>query len=946
MSLADEHADRALQALAERSPDCARALEAAPAEVRAAARRVLACSDFVADALSRDEQLLPQLLARAAERFAGALPWPEARLQGVSADEAGFMDALRRWRRAELARIAWRDLAGWATLGETILDLSNAADTAIRAAHDYAWALLVERYGEPQTDDPEARRLIVIAMGKLGGQELNFSSDVDLIFLFAGHGETAGPEAVAHEEFFLKLGQRLIRYLDAPTLEGRAFRVDMRLRPFGASGPLVASTAAFEDYVERQGRDWERYAWIKARAITGAALYEQVYRASVRPFVYRRYLDFGVFEALRGMKALIEREVERRDLQDNIKLGPGGIREIEFIVQSLQLIRGGNERRLRSGSLMRMLPRLAGDRLLSPAVTTELAAAYDFLRRLENRLQMYRDQQTHALPVDAAARERLALAMELADWDELAATLAGHRQRVAAHFAALVQPDDATPRAGPLSQWLEGEAPRAELEARLVALGMEEAGTAAQLMHDLRGSALVRRMDETGRRRLFSLLGQVLEEVARSPGALAVLRRLLRVFEAIGARSAYFALLLENSVARRRLIELARHGDFLTAQIAALPLLLDELIDDRLFERLPARAELEQELAARLEDADSDDEEELVAQLRNFQRAAQFRIAVADLCGGLPLMSVSDRLTEVAELIVAEVLKLSWDFVTSQYGTPMCGDGAERRAVRLSAVGYGKLGGMELGYASDLDVVFLHDSSGARQETEGARSVDNQVFFIRFVQRMVHTLTMHSAAGRLYEVDMRLRPSGKGGMLITSIEAFEDYQQREAWTWEHQALLHARAVCGDAGLSERFAAVRTRILQQCVRRETLRAEVQRMRVRMRAELSAARQGEFDLKQDPGGIADIEFLAQYWALRWAAEYPPVAWYSDTIRELESVASANLVPQATIDVLTGAYRKYRERSHHRTIAGLTAVVPASDFAAERAAVTAIWSQAMEL
>jgi len=276
----------------------------------------------------------------------------------------------------------------------------------------------------------------------------------------------------------------------------------------------------------------------------------------------------------------------------------------------------------------------------------------------------------------------------------------------------------------------------------------------------------------------------------------------------------------------------------------------------------------------------------------------------------------------------------------------MCGQGEERREVRLCAVGYGKLGGMELGYSSDLDVVFLHDSTGPGQETEGTRSVDNQVFFIRFVQRMVHTLTMHSAAGRLYEVDMRLRPSGKGGMLITSVEAFEDYQQKEAWTWEHQALLHARAVCGDPMLRERFNAIRAHVLEKCVRRDTLRDEVQRMRVRMRTELSSARTGEFDLKQDPGGIADIEFLAQYWALAWAEKYPPVAWFADTIRELESVASAALVPQETIDVLTGAYRKYRECSHHRTIAGLPAVLPEGEFAGERAAVSAIWRSTMEV
>ena len=927
--------------LEERAPASSLLLKSAPAEMQEAGRRVFTGSDFVVDALARDEQLLPQLLALAPHRLAGALPLP------VAIDEAAFMDSLRRWRRAELTRIAWRDLAGWATLPETLLDLSNAADTAIRAAQEFAWSQLSGRYGAPAAENSQSQRLIVVAMGKLGGQELNFSSDVDLIFLFDAHGETSGARPLAHEEFFLRLGQLLIRFLDAPTAQGRAYRVDMRLRPFGASGPLVASAAAFEDYLERHGRDWERYAWIKARAITGAARYETLFRSCVSPFVYRRYLDFGVFESLREMKAMIEREVQRRELQDNIKLGPGGIREIEFIVQAMQLIRGGSERRLQSSSLLQTLPRLSGARLLPAAVTAELAAAYDFLRRLENRLQMYLDQQTHSLPTEALPRARIAAAMNCASWDELAAALEMHRQRVATHFAALVKSDrqDGT-QAAPLTALFEGDDARGALETRLAALGMPDAATAAQLLYDLSGSAMLRRLDEPGRRRLHALLGQLIAEVPALPDSLAVLRRLLRVIEAIGTRSAYFALLLENSIARRRLIELACHGDFLTAQIAAFPLLLDELIDERLFERPPGRAALAAELSERLTGVDDGDEERLVEQLRHFQRAALFRIAVADLLGTLPLMAVSDRLTEVAELIVGETLKISWNFVSAQYGTPMCGAGAERRAVRICAVGYGKLGGMELGYNSDLDIVFLHDSVGVGQETEGARSVDNQVFFVRFVQRLVHTLTVHSAAGRLYEVDMRLRPSGKGGMLITSIEAFEHYQRGEAWTWEHQALLHARAISGAPPLLERFSAMRARVLQQYVRRDTLRAEVARMRERMRSELSAAKSGEFDLKQDPGGIADIEFLAQYWALRWVSEYPPVAWFADTIRELESLASAVLIPQATIDVLTDAYRKYRERSHHRAIAGLPAIVPSSEFIAQRAAVTAIWQQTMQV
>jgi glutamate-ammonia-ligase adenylyltransferase len=425
---------------------------------------------------------------------------------------------------------------------------------------------------------------------------------------------------------------------------------------------------------------------------------------------------------------------------------------------------------------------------------------------------------------------------------------------------------------------------------------------------------------------------------------LATLRRLLRIVEAVGPRSSYFSLLLHNKRARDRLVTLAAHGDFLTNQIAAHPLLLDELLDERVFERLPQRALLVEDLAERMAGVDQDDEEHLLERLRHFQRAALFRIAIADLFGHAPLMHVSDRLTDVAELILERALALAWQQLTRTLGTPMCGVGAQRRAVRICAVGYGKLGGMELGYSSDLDLVFLHDSSGEDAQTEGARNIDNQVFFMRFAQRLVHLLTVHSSAGRLYEVDMRLRPSGKGGMFITHVDAFADYQRREAWTWEHQALLHARAVAGDPAVRERFEQVRMDVLQHYVRRDSLREEVLGMRLRMRRELSRAGKDQFDLKQDPGGIADIEFLAQFWALRWAGEHPPVAWFADTIRQLESVGSAALVPHADIDLLTQAYRRYRERIHHRALDGLNDVLPAAEFVVERAAVSSIWERAM--
>ncbi len=454
----------------------------------------------------------------------------------------------------------------------------------------------------------------------------------------------------------------------------------------------------------------------------------------------------------------------------------------------------------------------------------------------------------------------------------------------------------------------------------------------------------MRKLDEPGRRRLQALLPVLLADIARSSAQLPVLRRVLAIIEATGKRSAYFALLRENGAARARLVELCRHGDFLAAQLAAYPLLLDELIDARLLTQRPTRTVFAHELEERMEQLREDDPEQQVEALRQFQRAALFRVAVADLTGVLPLMQVSDRLTDIAELIVERALQLGWRQITALFGVPTCTAGALVREVNICAVGYGKLGGMELGYASDLDLVFLHDSAGERQETSGAKPIDNQLFFVRLAQRIVHLLTMHSAAGRLYEVDVRLRPSGKGGLLVTNIEAFTEYQRQEAWTWEHQALLHARAVAGSPPLRARFEAVRLEVLCHHVRRDSLRAEVRNMRERMRRELSRGDPERFDIKQDPGGIADIEFLAQYWALRWAREYPPVALFADTIRQLESVASAGLVPQASVDVLTAAYRAYRGRTHHLSLEGAAPIVPAAEFRDTRAAVTALWVATM--
>ncbi len=941
----DARIQRALMALEGAAPGLRAAL--AP-QIGACLPRVFAASDFVADACVRDPGLLPDLLAS----FTLERPLEPGELARraplTTLGEAEMLAALRRWRRRELVRIAWRALAGWADIEESLRDSSEFADVAIGICVEYARAQLTARFGEPRGSNGEVQPLVVLAMGKLGGRELNFSSDVDLVLLFPEQGETDGARPISNEEFFTRLGQGMIRLLESPTHEGMVLRVDMRLRPFGDSGPLVSSFAALEDYLPLHGRDWERYAYVKARAVVGAAHFEEVRNTSLRPFVYRRYLDYGVFESLREMKALIEREVARRELADNVKLGPGGIREIEFIAQTFQLVRAGRDPRLQTPSLLAALRMLGEERIVPAAAVDELTAAYRYLRRLENALQMLDDRQTHQMPSDALTRERIAQAVGEADWTALERALGAHRERVAAHFHRLVLGGAARARSGvriDLGRAWDDPAETASLTESLAEAGFTAPAEAARQLLELRASALVRKLDEAGRRRLQALLGPLLADIAAALSGgdeqLTVLRRILAILEAMGKRSAYFALLSESPPVRVRLVQICRRGEFLARQIAAHPLLLDEFIDERSFEALPQRDELERELDAALQRVEPDDPERQVEALCHFQRAAVFRVAVADLSGRLPVMRVSDRLTEIAEIILDRAIALGWRQITAQFGVPSCGE--ERRAVRVCAIGYGKLGGMELGYGSDLDLVFLHDSRGERQETCGTHPIDNQVFFVRLVQRVVHLLTMHSAAGRLYEVDVRLRPSGKGGLLVTQIDAFAEYQRREAWTWEHQALLHARAVAGSRELCAEFERIRLDVLRFSVRREQLREDVRGMRERMRRERPGGAPGSMDLKNDAGGIADIEFLAQYWALKWAREYPPVAMFADTIRQLESVASANLVPQATVDILTGAYRAYRERRHHLALAGGGAErVPEAEFAAERAAVRVIWAE----
>jgi [glutamine synthetase] adenylyltransferase / [glutamine synthetase]-adenylyl-L-tyrosine phosphorylase len=912
-----------------------------------AAPGVWAASEFVAEHCLRGEEDLAALaVALRSSWTPGQLLAGADALLGEAEDEAGAMRILRVFRRREMLRIAWRDLAGQAVLEETLGHLSELAEVCIRAADDWVHRGMVAKHGEPRAGDGTPQRLLVVAMGKLGGGELNFSSDIDLVFLFPESGETDGQKTLTNGEFFIRAGRQLIRLLDEATPDGFVFRVDMRLRPFGESGPLAMSLTAFANYLQQHGRAWERYAYVKARAVTGHRAGMGLYRDVLRPFVFRRYLDFGLFDALREMKSGISAEVARRELRDNIKLGHGGIREIEFIVQCLQLLRGGADPRLRQQGLPAALSRLEETGQLPPEAVVELRDAWRFLRLTENRLQAWQDRQTHELPGDEPGRLRLAFAMGYAGWREFSAALGGHQRKVGAWFRRqTAEGRDTGGDDGVTVAW-RSDAGAEAARAGLAAAGFDAPERAHAALRSLAEARWYQRLDETARQRLEQLVPALARAAGAMPTPELALERLLRVVSAIGGRSAYFALLNENPAARERFVSLCGSSEFLASKVAVHPLLLDDLIDPRVMETPPGRDELAAELDERLAGVEPDDLEELMDALRNFQRAAVFRVAVADLTGRLPLMKVSDQLTWIAEVLLEACIRIARNAAEQRHGRALCGDREDAlRHCNMAVIGYGKLGGLELGYSSDLDLVFVHDASGEIQRTEGPEVIEAGMLFARMTRRIVHLLTTPTGAGVLYEVDTRLRPSGKGGLLVTSLNAFEAYQRESAWTWEHQALLRARAVAGDPRVREAFERLRVRVLIEAVRRGDLRAEVTAMRERMRSELSTGTAALFDLKQDAGGVADIEFLVQYLVLQHAADRPHLLRWPDNMRQIEDLRDDGLLLAADSSLLHEAYVEFRQRLHRLALANAPGLVPAAEVARLRDRVRALWQRVME-
>jgi glutamate-ammonia-ligase adenylyltransferase len=861
------------------------------------------------------------------------------------------MRALRKLRRRESIRIAWRDLVGAAALDETLSELSALAEHCVDRALHHCYEQACRSFGVPRDVEGRSQRMVVLGMGKLGGGELNFSSDIDLIFTYPEDGQTDGRRAKENSLFFTRVGQRLIKVLSEYTADGALFRVDMRLRPFGDAGPLAMSFDAMEHYYQTHGREWERYALIKARVIAGDRAAGDELLDRLRPFVYRRYLDFGAFGALREMKALIDREVERRELFENVKLGAGGIREIEFIAQAFQLVRGGRDPELQRRELQAVLPGLAKRGQLSHEEVEGLMTAYAFLRRVENRLQMMEDRQTHELPQDDTQRARLAYAMGYDDWERFKQALDGWRHDVHEQFERIfAEPKrsdrelQAAEHPGLTELWsakLDDEQARQLLEET----GYRSPGEVLAALKALHAGHAYRAQSVASRERLDRLMPLLIAAVGSADNADQALARILPFIESIARRSVYLSLLAEHPDALAQLVKLSAASPWIADYLRRHPILLDELLDPRELYAPSDRISLAQQLREEFYHVDPLDMDAQMDRLRQFKQVHVLRVAAADVMGALPLMRVSDQLTWIAEAILDHLLTVTWRQLTARYGDPRCEIDGQAHNPGFTIIAYGKLGGIELGYGSDLDLVFLHDSAGKNQFTDGVRPVDNATFFVRLGQRIIHALTAYTPAGVLYEVDTRLRPSGEAGALVSNLRAFDQYQRDKAWTWEHQALVRARPVAGSERISEAFQRIRAHLLARERDAAGLRQEVRDMRARMWHELGNHDARLFDLKQDPGGIADIEFMVQYGVLARAREHPTLTEFTDNIRILDGLAQSGVLSKENTRFLQGAYRGFRDNLHALSLQGEPPLVDAEAFDEQRSNVRRLWRELME-
>ena len=836
--------------------------------------------------------------------------------------EANLKQVLRQLKQRAYARIAARDLAGLAPLGEVVECMTQIAELAVACAVEVLGRGLVERYGMPRGADGSAQQMIVIGMGKLGGRELNVSSDIDLIFVYPEDGDTDGQRAISNFEYFTRLGRALINAIADVTEDGQVFRVDMRLRPNGESGPLVCSFEMLENYFYPQGREWERYAWIKARPMTGSR-WEEL-EAIRRPFVFRKYLDFGAINAMRELHAQIRQEVAKKDKADNVKLGPGGIREIEFIAQVFQLIRGGRDPALQIKPTLQVLQRLADGGLLAAEAVAALGAAYDFLRRIEHRLQYLDDAQTHTLPTTDADRAIIARAMAYSSYDGLLAEIDDHRAAVAGHFEAVfADPNRGEHKLAGMWRGAGGD----EQAEEFAELGYRQPLEAAQRVAALREGPRYQQLAVGIRERFDALVPQLIQAAAEMRNPDETLMRSLELLESISRRAAYLALLQQYPQALRKVSELVSSSSWAAAYLQRHPILLDELLDPRLLDVLPDWSGVRAQLETRLAELEPDTERQMDL-LRETHHAQVFRLLAQDVAGLYTVERLADHLSELADILLDAALRHAWLKVLKRHV----------EVPRFAIISYGKLGGKELGFASDLDLVFLYDDPAPEAgENYG-----------RLGTRLNTWLSAQTAAGQLFETDLRLRPNGDSGLVVTSMESFRKYQLESAWVWEHQALTRARFSAGDPAVGESFEKIRCEVL--CQKRDLgkLRADIVEMRQKMadaHATRGDLRETVFDLKHDPGGLVDVEFIVQYLVLGYSHAHPELTGNKGNIALLKMAADAGLISGELAETVRSAYRDYRRMQHGLRLNGTKARVAPEEVAQRVVVVRELWRTVFE-
>ncbi len=907
-------------------------------EVLASLVKVWCSSVFVFESCLRRPELLQSLMMTGdLLRSYSTSQYETTLAEQVVTSEAQLMQNLRYFRRREMVRIAWRDLAGWAPLSETLAEVSRLADACIQKALGFLYREACEKRGTPLLAEGGPQQIIVLGMGKLGAYELNYSSDIDLIFAYPENGVLTDRKETSYSEFFTRLCQRLVKVLDEITVDGFVFRTDIRLRPFGDSGPVIMSFEGMENYYQTQAREWERYAMIKARQVAGDFKAGAQLMAMLNAFVYRRYLDYGAFEELRSLKMQITQELKRKDRLENVKLGPGGIRECEFIGQAFQLIRGGNEKSLQIRPLLEVFKRLGELTLITPEDAQQLSQSYCYLRWVENHIQQYNDQQTHDLPLYSDVQQRLAYSLNYADWDSFKIELDVVRACVHALFDQVFSVSKQTTQDPRGIQLWNHAADEIELQASLRAYGFKEVESSLSALKHFKTAGTIRRLTTKGAKVLDRLMPQLLAALQHVNDPDVTLKRMLGLFESVAGRNVYLALLAENPDALAQLLRLASASAWFCEYLALYPILFDELLDTRsLYEPLKKTA-LDQQLATLLAPIEIQDLEQLMITFRQFKHINVLKVAAADIMDVIPIMIVSDYLTYIAESILAQVLERAWLMLTDKHGFP---PGSQSSCTGFAVIGFGKLGGLELAYGSDVDLVFIYDCQDGNALTTGPSPISCHQFYGRLGLKVRHILDTKLLSGVLYDTDMRLRPNGHSGLLVTQINAYEDYLQHQAWTWEHQALVRGRFIAGDIRLKTHFEDIRHLILTKPRDFALLRTDVGDMREKMRVALASKTAGQFDLKHSAGGIVDIEFIVQLGVLASASTRPELTQYTDNIRLLEGLENVGFISLEQANQLKKAYCYYRDTGHQLVLQGKKALVETVKVMALSEVVKQIW------